>query len=378
MSQSKNLRLAFILVLLAALGVREVWFERRFSWLRPGARMYAYVANTADGTLTVLDLVRLAPIATIPVGPAPSGVRTHPTRDEIWGVSSDGGYVWVVSGSTGQMLARIPVGAMPYALDFSANGRFAYVAASGSAANAVLMLDCATRQVVARGRAGRRPWLARLAPDGKTIVVPNHDDATVSLLDAASLTTLAVVPVGPQPEHVVVLPDSSKAFISSSTSRQVSVVNLRTRALVTNLNLGGTPGDLILKPDGGELYVPSPDAHGLVIVNTNSNEVAEYLLLGLAPLSGVLDAAGNSLFVSDSAGGRVVPVQIATRQVQRPIPVGEGPDAAQITPGGEMLLVVNTQSNDVSVIRTRANPTPSLITLIPVGRRPRDLAVKFF
>jgi YVTN family beta-propeller protein len=40
-----------------------------------------------------------------------------------------------------------------------------------------------------------------------------------------------------------------------------------------------------------------------------------------------------------------------------------------------LLLVVNEDSDDLAVIRTR---TRSLITLVPVGPHPTDLAVKVF
>jgi YVTN family beta-propeller protein len=129
--------------------------ELRPSFLRPDLHLFAYVGNTADGTLTVVDLVKLSPIATIPVGAGPSGIRAHPTRKEIWGLSSAGGYAWVLDAPSNRIVARIPVGALPYALDFSPDGSRAYVAASGS--NSIVEIDCATRAILARGRAGRRP-----------------------------------------------------------------------------------------------------------------------------------------------------------------------------------------------------------------------------
>jgi YVTN family beta-propeller protein len=46
-----------------------------------------------------------------------------------------------------------------------------------------------------------------------------------------------------------------------------------------------------------------------------------------------------------------------------------------LTPGDDMLLVVDSQSNDLAVVRTA---TSGLITLIPVGQRPRDIAIKMF
>jgi hypothetical protein len=42
-----------------------------------------------------------------------------------------------------------------------------------------------------------------------------------------------------------------------------------------------------------------------------------------------------------------------------------------------MLLVADSASSDIAVIRTNI-PTPVLVTLIPVGTAPRDIAVKTF
>ncbi len=151
-----NYRLVILLILLVGLAAREVALELRPSFLRPGLHLFAYVGNTGDGTVTAVDLVKLSPAATIAVGVGPTGIRAHPTRKEIWGLSSAGGYAWVLDAATNRIAARIPVGAAPYALDFSPDGSRAYVAASGS--NTIVAIDCATRAVVARARAGHQDY----------------------------------------------------------------------------------------------------------------------------------------------------------------------------------------------------------------------------
>jgi len=401
MASRLNLRLILLLVLLLASAARQVAKEDRPSLLRPGLRMYAYVANVADGTVSAVDLVGLRTVVTIPVGPSPSGIRAHPTREEIWGVSTEGGFVWVIDAPTGQVAARIEVGAGPYAIDFSPDGSRAYVAASRT--GQAVAIDCATRQVVARARVGNGPWIARVTPDGKLLVVPNRADNTVTLLDAETLKVTATLPVAPRPEQVVVLPDSSKAFVAAARQKegghaepprgpgvsrgalgrdrpggQVSVIDLERRTLLANLPLAGNANDLVLKPDGGELYVPSPEAHSLTILNTWSNEVAEHLVVGYAPSYGTLttlDPSDPYLYLSDSGANQITPIRVAFRRTERPIPTGQQPGVSRLTPGEDLLLVVNGESNDLAVIRTR---TRSLITLVPVGRSPRDLAVKVF
>jgi YVTN family beta-propeller protein len=377
-----NGRIVFVLVLLLLFAGLEMWRERRPTFLRSGLRLNAYIGNIDDGTVTVVDLVRLAPVATVPVGPDPSGIRANPKRNEIWGVSSSGGYVWVLDVHTLQVV-RIPAGRSPFAIDFSADGSRAFVAASGS--DSIVAIDTLTHSVVARGRAGRRPWIARVTPDGKTLLVTNRDDSTVSVLDAATLVSRAVISTAASPEQVAILPDGSKAFVSSGSRAQVSVLDLRHNLLQANLSLGGNPSDLILKPDGGELYIPCPETHGLVVVDTSTNEVGDYVLLGLRPTSATFSVLPGILYVSDSQASHIVPIAIDARQVAPPISVGQGPGASLITPGGDMLLVVDQISDDLAVVRSLAtfssgvsSPPGGLITLIPVGRHPRDLAVKMF
>src|SRR5439155_8944479 len=84
--------------------------EHRPSFLRPGLRLYAYV-STSDNSVSVVDLVKLATVAHVPVGGNVAAMREHPTRAELWGVSSTGGFAWVLNSRTSQIVARIPVGA---------------------------------------------------------------------------------------------------------------------------------------------------------------------------------------------------------------------------------------------------------------------------
>src|ERR1700676_1674169 len=165
MSRRLNYRLLVAAILIVASATVEIARERRPSFLRPGLRLYAFVGNAGDGTVSVVDLIRVSKIATIAVGPSPSGLRAHPKFNQVWGVSTEGGYAFAIDSSTGLVLARIPVGLSPFALEFSPDGNRAYVAASGSAT--LVAIDCRTGQVVARAHTGRPPWPPPLTPDGK-------------------------------------------------------------------------------------------------------------------------------------------------------------------------------------------------------------------
>jgi YVTN family beta-propeller protein len=230
---------------------------------------------------------------------------------------------------------------------------------------------------------GGEPVLAQVTPDGKSVLVLNHRDATLGIHDASTLALHSTVGIVKQPEKIAVLPDSSVVFVLSRSEHRLSVVDLRRSVLLTNLELDGNPSDMLLKPDGGELYVISPEAHGLQVVNTWTHEVGEYMVLGSAPTRGVLSEDGSTLYVSDSGAGHIIPVDIANRRVIRdpatgreyPIQAGQSPGAMRFDPNENLLVVVNQGSGDVAVIRVRTN---SLLTMIPVGDGPQNLAVKLF
>ncbi len=382
MNRPKNFRAYFVAAALGIGGIVLLLREHRPSFLRPDLHLSAYV-TTADGNVTVVDLVKLKAVARITVGPGLSGMREHPTRPEVYGVSSAGGYVWIIDPranySTGQVAARIAVGPLPYALDFSPDGNRLYTTASGN--NTLVAIDVRSRAVVGRAATGLGPVLAHATPDGKTVLVVNRRDGSLGIHDAMTLALRASVAVVGQPEDVAVLPDSSMAFVLSRSERRISVVDLHRGALVTHLELAGTPTDMLLKPDGGELYVISPESHGLQAINTETHEVGDYMVLGSAPTRGVLSADASLLYVSDTAAGRVTPVEIFNRRIVRdpgkgfPVPAGDAPGALRFDPEENLLLVVSAGSGDLAVIRVRTN---FLVTMIPVGNQPQELAVKLY
>ncbi|MGB9515439.1 MAG: YncE family protein [Candidatus Acidiferrum sp.] len=377
MSSGKNYRAYVVFCLLLLFGAVIVLREHRPSFLRPSLHMYAYV-STSDGALTIVDLARLQAIAKLPVGPGISDLREHTKRDEIWGVSSAGGYVFVVDTPTNR-ITRIPVGPSPYSLDFSASGDRIYTTTAGS--DQLVAVNTVSRLVYGRAHTNAEPMQARVTPDGKNILVVNRRAGMLSIHDARTLQLLNSIAVIPEPDEVVITPDSMVAFVMSRAQNRLSVVDLERAVLVTNLELAGKPTQMLLKPDGGELYVISPQAHGLQAINTWTHEVGDSMLLGSAPTSGIINSDASEMYVSDHAAARVIVVDIYNRRlIGRPIPVGASPSLLQFSPTdvgaiSPMLLVVDEGSDDVAVIRTR---TDSLITLVPVGPHPERMAVKTF
>jgi YVTN family beta-propeller protein len=91
----------------------------------------------------------------------------------------------------------------------------------------------------------------------------------------------------------------------------------------------------------------------------------------------------SRLYVSNFGSDAVAIYDIDLGRRIATIPVGARPDSLALSPEQHYLLVLDTQSGDVSVIekRTPSKIRPneySLMTMIPVGAQPNAIVVKTF
>jgi YVTN family beta-propeller protein len=384
--------LALALGLLAIGGCRN----HDFPEYPPNYREFAYVTNGASNTVSVFDVVNVRLDRELQVGQNPTGVVANPKQNEVYVVNSgsgqNNGSISVIDAEKNAVAATIPVHRQPYFIDINTAGDLAYVANSGS--NSVSILDLKTRREVAVAGTGEGPGLARISPDGKSLVVTNRLGNSVSIFaaDGRALPSIRKVIEGcAGATDAVILPDSSKAFVACSGGRQIMAIALarsgdatapaRPDALEALLDVGKSPVHLALKPDGGELFVSNFDSDSISEVVTGTNDVGGAYLMGSHPVRGLVSADNALLYESNFSSQEISIYSIdeSKRLVssgnQGSIHVGDGPDALAFSSGGQLLFVVDAGSSDVAVIRTS---TSSLFTLLPTGRRPNAIAVKAF
>jgi YVTN family beta-propeller protein len=132
---------------------------------------------------------------------------------------------------------------------------------------------------------------------------------------------------------------------------------------------------MLLKPDGGELYVTLARRR-MAVVNTWTHEAGDYMVLGIGADAGRFERGWkHSCF---STAGHIIPGHSNRRVRPRHRTVSDSGGASParcIRSNENLLVVVNQGSGDVAVIRVRTN---SLLTMIPVGDGPQNLAVKLF
>jgi YVTN family beta-propeller protein len=235
---------------------------------------------------------------------------------------------------------------------------------------------------------GEAPGMAKISPDGNTLVVSNRKSGSVSIVDAATLRVRSVFSGCPGATDVAILPDSSKAFIACSDGHQVLALQLqsmpsarrkntrpRADALLALLDVGKTPVSLALKPDGGEIFVSNYGSGSVSEIDTSTNEVGAAYWIGSHPVRGLVSADNSTLYVSDFDADSLGVFSVEDAELVGTARTGDGPDALAFSNAGHLLFAVDARSGDVSVIRTL---THTLFTMLPAGSKPNDIAVKAF
>jgi YVTN family beta-propeller protein len=356
---------------------------------------FAYVTGGASNTVTVLDLVYLRRDRVLQVGRNPTGLAVNPVRNEVYAVNTGSNSVTVIDASTNKVVATIGVRQRPYFIAVSPDGKRAYVPNSGS--NTVSVIDLDARRQIAVAATGEGPGVARVSPDNRTLVVSNGQAGSVSVYSinasGAPLTLRNAFPGCPDATDIAILPDSTKAFVACSGGHQVMTIWLATSPdswrgkqdpalqhdqMLALLDVGKTPTHLAMMPNGYEVFTTNFDSDSISEISTWTNEVLGTYVIGAKPSRGVISTDDSTLAVTNFGADSVSLYSIDDARIVASAHTGSRPDALAFSADEHLLLVVDAGSSDVAVIRMQSKDGPSLVTMLPAGDHPNDIAVKSF
>lgn len=142
----------------------------------------------------------------------------------------------------------------PSAVVASADGVNVYVACEASAE--VLVLDTASKKIVARISVAASPSGLALAPDGARLYVTCAGPVgTVCVVDTAKRMVINRVPAGYQAQSPVLSPDGRTLFVCNRFNNDVSVIDVATLKEVRRIAVSREPFSAAITPDGKWLLV---------------------------------------------------------------------------------------------------------------------------
>jgi len=293
--------------------------------------------------------------------------------------------VQVVNIDTGDVLAAIPVGAIPVDIHASPDSQYMYVSNRGT--NDVSVISTAQNAVVATITVGAAPEGIALSPDGATLYVANTYGNSLSVVDTASRTVRATVPVGNFPGHIAVAPNPSgnPIYVTCRSDDNVAVVDTSSLSVSRTIDAGHTPWSISLRSDGDLAYVSNINEGSISVISTDPNYSGAGVLGRLTVGNGTWSVLRNPdwgthiIYATNSDDGTlsVLSSWWGGFQKQNSIPIGQanstGPYEMGLTPAGNSLLVPNYGGGALNILKiksTSARPTGN----ISVGGTPMAVA----
>jgi YVTN family beta-propeller protein len=315
------------------------------------------------------------------------GCHKKPDPTLVYVSAESSGEVVVVDPEHASVVARIPVGKRPRGLVVSPDGRYLYVALSGSprggpnvdestlppadrAADGIGVVDLSERKLLRTLPSGQDPESFDLSRDGKTLYVSNEETAELSVLDLESGKIVRKVPVGKEPEGVAVRPDGKAVYVTSEEDGSVTGIDTATFAVVQKVATGKRPRGILFTKDSGTAFVSNEMDSTVTLFNPRGQEMVAVLKLeGQGPIPPrpmglALSQDEKQLFVSTGRGGSIAVIDVAARKVSHSIgDVGARPWGIALSRDGKYLFSANGSSDDLSIVNVKSGKVEGKIKI---------------
>jgi YVTN family beta-propeller protein len=226
-----------------------------------------------------------------------SGVAYSPDGTHAYAADGPGSAIHVYDIANGTLTERQEIqikGAVwPAGIAVSANGGRLYVAAN--LADSLLVVSPAKRKVVARVPVGHLPYAVTLNGAGTRAYVTDWGAATVSVLDTKTDAIVATIPIGLHPSALAVNPTTDEVYAAGTDADTVSVIGTRPLRVRRTIDLhphagarvGTSPDALAVSPDGKTLYVANAGNNDVAVValatSTDPDRVSGLIPTGYYP-----------------------------------------------------------------------------------------------
>lgn len=210
----------------------------------------AFVTDSEENVLQVIDLSGKRIVRTIPTGAYPHGLRASPDGQELYVANVKNESVSVIDTATLTETARVKVGKRPVQVGFTPDGNKVFVSLNGE--NKVAVLDRRTRQVLGKLQVKRNPVQVYVTPDAKLLYVANQGtekspDNTASVIDVAANRVVATVTTGKGAHGVVVSGDGRLVFVTNIADGTVSAIDTSTNKVVRTFKVGAGPNGITFR-----------------------------------------------------------------------------------------------------------------------------------
>jgi YVTN family beta-propeller protein len=290
------------------------------------------------------------------------------------------------------------------------------------AANALAIVDPATKQVAARIDTGEGPHEVAASDDGKLAFVTNYGAKTpgnsLSVIDLIAQKEIHRVDLGPLGRPHGILFADGKVYFTAELNKLIArydpdtnkvdwllgIGQNRTHMLVrtkylneiftsnvdsgtitaiekssdpsgwkeTNIAVGKGPEGIDISPDDKEVWAANSGDGTVSVIDTATSKVVHTFNAHTKHSNRLkFTNDGKLVLISDPATDELIVVDAATKKIVKQLNVGRGPGGILIASGGERAYVALAGDNAVAVIDLH---TLEITECIPTGPGPDGMA----
>ncbi|HEV2166715.1 MAG TPA: YncE family protein, partial [Thermoplasmata archaeon] len=386
---------------------------------------YLYEFGTSN--VTVLGAVNRSLVGSFYVLGSPTSGFVNPGTGDLFIPGPNSNLVALARNGTLKVAASTLLGSEPSDAVYDAATDSIFV--TDSSDNAVSVLNATTHHLRATVGVGSDPTAEVLDPEAGSLWVVNHASNSVSVINASSDSLVSTLPVHNEPTRAVWDSFNGNVYVANYLSHNISVFNGTSRQLIATVPVGQYPADLAVDSRTGTVYslndfdenisvisgstnqviatfhyggssyngaaieyvqydpvhdlvdIGSASPNAVFFVNPLTGKLASTTYVGTGNTSSVVNGLGldpgtGEVFVDYIYGGPNYGVAVAlngsTGKVQALMAVGEGASGIYPDPAASSMLVLNSNSNNVSVIDTGRQ---QVVANVPVGSTPNNIAV---
>ena len=277
----------------------------------------AYVMNSQEGTVSVIDTATNTVSTIIPVGTDPHMIAFTPDGARAYITDASDGAVFVIATATNAVVATIPGNRQSRHVAITPDGLSAYV----SGGDDIAVIDTQTNTVIDT-ISGVATQIA-ITPDGSRAYATAdlNGDILVLVIDTTTNSVLTTIPVGGAPIGIAITPDGTKVFVAGgSDSDTVAVIDADTNTIIATIPLEGNLYAVAITPDGSRAYVADSRESGLWVIDAASNTVITNIS-DVFPTDVTITPDGAKAYATDALGDTVSVIDTATHTVTATIPI---------------------------------------------------------
>lgn len=327
-----------------------------FAWIECNNREvtptgFIFVSNEDSNDISVIDIATMEVIDTISVGKRPRGMK----------ISHDGKYLYVaVSGSP-----KCP----PWISDEECEKKITDKSEDG-----IAEIDISNLQLKRVLKAGSDPEQFDISRDGNLIFVANEDIGLLSVVDVRENNVIKDIAVGREPEGVRISHNQHYVLVTNESDATVSLIEIGNFKKLADIKISNRPRDIWYTKNDKMAYVTNESDNSVSLVDLDIHKEVDKIVLprGTMPMGLVLDEESKLLYITTGRDGKLMVINTTDHSLVKSILVGKRPWGLALSASKKFVITANGPSNDISIIDTNSL---NVYKKIKVGQNPWDVVI---